>query len=498
LDENFIVLEAFLVQIPPLVETFTPIILEIQVHLQEKSITNPIIRIIDKGKVSELDPESRLLNFFDKTKRNFAALFDLLALRKINDTLIKLPNKKSIEHLSESSLDLNLSKKPLSLNKVDVSNPYQKLPKQASLFDFTEKNINNLNKSNENHNVKIEEKTQDSANKDSLIDYENLLKIDTETHENLDFYEPPSSFKSSLHPYQKQALFWMLKREGIILNKPEVELKENNDKFRILHPLWEEFELEDKFRLYFNPYSGQISVEIPLANSDCKGGILADEMGLGKTVMMLSLIHANRPDDDLSENYGYLRKKPNKNIAGTLIVVPLTLLSQWEEEIQTHSQQNMFKCCLYYNDMRPNNLYDYDIVITTYGVISSEFASQKKELFNYEWFRVVLDEAHYIKGRTIQIAKAVYHLNAKNRWCMTGTPIQNKLDDLFSLLHFLRIEPWSDYLWWNSYINKPYEKKDPLVFQIIQTIIAPILLRRTKKGKTKDGKSIVVKKNSFF
>ena len=124
--------------------------------------------------------------------------------------------------------------------------------------------------------------------------------------------------------------------------------------------------------------------------------------------------------------------------------------------------------------------------------MSSEFASAKKELFSFEWFRVVLDEAHYIKGRTIQIAKAVYHLKAEHRWCMTGTPIQNKLDDLFRLIHFLRLEPWSDYLWWNSYINKPHEKKDPLVFQIIQTIIAPILLRRTKKGKTKDGRSIIV------
>jgi DNA repair protein RAD5 len=95
-------------------------------------------------------------------------------------------------------------------------------------------------------------------------------------------------------------------------------------------------------------------------------------------------------------------------------------------------------------------------VLTTYGVVSSEFISGgKHSLKSYLWFRIVLDEAHYIKGRTIQIAKAVYNLTALNRWCLTGTPIQNKLDDLFSLIHFLQMEPWSDYMWWCQFINKP-------------------------------------------
>lgn len=104
----------------------------------------------------------------------------------------------------------------------------------------------------------------------------------------------------------------------------------------------------------------------------------------------------------------------------------------------------------------------------------------------------MLDEAHYIKGRTIQTARAVYYLESDSRWCVSGTPIQNKLDDLFSLLHFLRIEPWSDYIWWNNYINKPFEKKDPIVFEIIQHILKPILLRRTKNSKNREGKPIVI------
>ena len=116
--------------------------------------------------------------------------------------------------------------------------------------------------------------------------------------------------------------------------------------------------------------------------------------------------------------------------------------------------------------------------------LTLDFASNKKELQLYSWFRIVLDEAHYIKGRTIQIAKAVYQLEGLNRWCLSGTPIQNKLNDLFSLIHFIKLEPWfiiaacafikhifnnrSDYLYWDNYINKPYEKNnDPIIFEIL-------------------------------
>ena len=511
-----------------MIEAFTPIIIEIKIYLQAKSITKPITRIIDKGKLSEFDPDSKVLSYFDKTKQNFVNLFDLLCLKKISETMIKIPNKKIIKDIEIEPINSNrtetLSMKQ-SLQKIDVRNPYQKLPQQASLLNFTQ-NIEKKPQQTETENLnkkmeilKEQQKDNNKSDENSDIDYENLFKIDSMTHESLQLYDPPPSFKSILHPYQKQALTWMLKREGFI---EDLEEKKTNN-MRSLHPLWEQYILNDESHLFFNPYSGQVSVETPHSNANCKGGILADEMGLGKTVMMISLFHSHKNPQingnitseqyfksltsslsiskDIDNNNEIDKRKKLRNdknplnnkpkYAGTIIIVPLTLLSQWEEEIITHSVPNTFKLCLYYGDVRPNDLFKYDIVITTYGIVSSEYANQKAELFQYEWFRVVLDEAHYIKGRTIQIAKAVYNIKAKNRWCMTGTPIQNKLDDLFSLIHFLRLEPWSDYLWWNSYINKPYEKKEPLVFEIIQSIIRPILLRRTKKGKTKDGKSII-------
>lgn len=84
----------------------------------------------------------------------------------------------------------------------------------------------------------------------------------------------------------------------------------------------------------------------------------------------------------------------------------------------------------------------YDIVLTTYGTMSKEWSNTNKNskmLYQYEWYRVVLDEAHYIKGRTINTAKAAYDIKGQIKWCMTGTPIQNRLMELFSLIHFIQV-----------------------------------------------------------
>lgn len=135
------------------------------------------------------------------------------------------------------------------------------------------------------------------------------------------------------------------------------------------------------------------------------------------------------------------------------------------------------------------------MVITTYGTVSHEYSKgfhvSKNGLYRLKWERVILDEAHYIKGRIIQTAKAVYEIDGLFRWCLTGTPIQNNLTDLFSLIHFIKYTPWAEFECWQKYITKPQEMGDENVYEVLKTILKRVFLRRTKQSKDNLGNSIV-------
>ena len=183
-----------------------------------------------------------------------------------------------------------------------------------------------------------------------------------------------------------------------------------------------------------------------------------------------------------------------KKKAGTLVVVPMTVLSQWKAEILKHSNPDTLTVHQYYGSSRKREeLEKYDVVLTTYGLIESEFTQRhekkKAGLFEYQWYRVILDEAHYIKSRVTSTSKAACSLTSEYRWCLTGTPLQNKLDDMFSLLQFLKVDTWGEYFWWNTYINK-YTSTDEAA-NLIRGILKPMILRRTKKSTYLDGRNIL-------
>eukprot|EP00172_Hildenbrandia_rubra_P004303 Plantae.Rhodophyta-Hildenbrandia_rubra.ctg843.p1 GENE.Plantae.Rhodophyta-Hildenbrandia_rubra.ctg843~~Plantae.Rhodophyta-Hildenbrandia_rubra.ctg843.p1 ORF type:complete len:1232 (+),score=284.01 Plantae.Rhodophyta-Hildenbrandia_rubra.ctg843:1236-4931(+) len=116
-------------------------------------------------------------------------------------------------------------------------------------------------------------------------------------------------------------------------------------------------------------------------------------------------------------------------------------------------------------------------------------------IFSIYWWRVVLDEAHFIKGRTTKVAQAAYRLSSEKRWAVTGTPIQNSLSDAFSLIHFLRMDPYAEWNYFNSAIMKKFEssnsdsKQEAIV--AVRNLLGKIMLRRRKSTLGPEGKPIV-------
>jgi len=325
----------------------------------------------------------------------------------------------------------------------------------------------------------------------------------------------------SLRPYQKQALYWMVTKEK----------DERGNREPSLHPLWEEYawptkDVDDKDlppvgqpNFYVNPYSGELSLDFPFQEQHCLGGILADEMGLGKTIQMLALIHSNRSP------FAEETKKPNINSVNqlpriapgsqnvlpaprtTLVIAPMSLLSQWQSETEKASKTGTIKSLVYYGPEKNANLQLLccdanvasapDVVITSYGVVLSEFTqilkangdkSNHNGIFSLKFWRVILDEGHTIKNRQAKTAKACYQIAAEHRWVLTGTPIVNRLEDLFSLVRFLGVEPWNNFSFWRTFITVPFESKNFMrALDVVQTVLEPLVMRRTKDMKTPDG-----------
>ncbi|KAI1881221.1 hypothetical protein JX265_000047 [Neoarthrinium moseri] len=256
-------------------------------------------------------------------------------------------------------------------------------------------------------NLVATSETYDAVREDSFTD---TLATGEDVLKAMPTAEQPDALKSQMLPYQLQGLAWMLAKENVKL--PPVGSKD-------IVQLWQ----RRTSTAYINLATSFATSSPPKLIS---GGILADDMGLGKTLQIISLIVS-----DGVEN------------GPTLIVAPVSVLSNWEQQIKSHVKNDQQPRVLVYHSCKPmsgDELREYQVVITTYGMIGSESkAGHTGRLYGVEWRRIVLDEGHTIRNPKAQLALATHKLKARSRWILTGTPIINNVKDFFSLLRFLKL-----------------------------------------------------------
>uniref|UniRef100_A0A8C0F2S9 Transcription termination factor 2 n=1 Tax=Bubo bubo TaxID=30461 RepID=A0A8C0F2S9_BUBBB len=242
------------------------------------------------------------------------------------------------------------------------------------------------------------------------------------------------------------------------------------------------------------------------------GGILADDMGLGKTLTMIALILAQKQlktEKRKEKSEIWLSKNDSTVIPshGTLIVCPASLIHHWKKEIDRRVGYGKLRVYLYHGPNRDRHaeaLSEYDIVVTTFSLLSKEVPTSKEEgevpakdhdrgsspcspLLRVAWARVILDEAHNIKNPKVQTSIAVCKLRASARWAVTGTPIQNNLQDMYSLLRFLRCSPFDEYKVWKYQVDNNTKKGG----ERLSLLTRSLLLRRTKDQLDSTGKPLV-------
>ena len=198
-------------------------------------------------------------------------------------------------------------------------------------------------------------------------------------------------------------------------------------------------------------------------------GILADDMGLGKTLQALTVLQKAKEEDGPMP---------------TLVIAPTTVVFNWESEIQKFAPT--LSCLKLQGGERKQffkKIPEYDVVITSYALLRRDIAKLKDINFRY----VILDESQNIKNATSQTAQAVKQLNSQHKLALSGTPIENKLEELWSVFDFLMPGFLFSMADFNSrYVNPIMERQDKIVEKRLKLQIYPFILRRMKRDVAKD------------
>jgi non-specific serine/threonine protein kinase len=193
------------------------------------------------------------------------------------------------------------------------------------------------------------------------------------------------------------------------------------------------------------------------------GACLADDMGLGKTIQVITLLLA-------------LKHERESAARPSLLVVPASLIANWQSEIERFAPSLTY-AIVHPSESLTEKPVDCDLVITTYGMLT-----RQPWLTERRWNLVVLDEAQAIKNAGTRQARATKELRAAGRIALTGTPIENRLSDLWSLFDFLNPGLLGSAKAFASFVKKMDAAAAPS-YQPLRTLVQPYLLRRLKTDK---------------
>ncbi|XP_071164923.1 helicase-like transcription factor [Mytilus edulis] len=186
----------------------------------------------------------------------------------------------------------------------------------------------------------------------------------------------------------------------------------------------------------------------------------------------------------------------------TLIISPLSVLNNWLDQFEDHIHENVhLDIYTYYGASRtkdPKIIGQQDIVLTTYSTVTADAKGKNNPLQKVEWLRIVLDEGHAIRNPNAQQTKAICALKAERKWILTGTPIQNSMKDLWSLVNFLQISPFTDKQWWNRAIERPLNEGNDNALKRVQHLMGAIAMRRTKTMKINDKPIVDLPERNVF
>jgi len=196
------------------------------------------------------------------------------------------------------------------------------------------------------------------------------------------------------------------------------------------------------------------------------GGCLADDMGLGKTVQTIALLSLFYPDNEIP----------------SLVVMPKSLLFNWENEINKFNPKITFYS-YHGNNRNISKALNNNLILTTYSMLRNDI-----EIFrNKEFLFTILDESQNIKNPNSQISRAVSSINSKYRFCLSGTPIENNLTELYSLFRFLNPFMFPSFDDFNKYYIQPIQKDNNREISLeLRKKIYPFILRRIKKDVLKE------------